>query len=337
MKTRTVNPKELVAWIVLIFAIVLLGVSAVLAQDKKKKEDGTIHISIVKEENGKKTKIDTTVAAKDLPALKEYLKGKNIDFDTDVHGKRIIIKNGDGEEDIVMNLDSDIKNNIKKNLNEKEMKELQKEMEKMKDEMKDIHIEINRDGDDGEDGNFDFNMAVPPHVSSPYAYSYSFNDNGDTNRNNFRHSFHFFNDDNVPDSLRDDEHVIIHGREGEEKPVFDREITTKDGEKVWIYKRKLPADAEITKRKGEGMGITRLKVYPNPSDGNISVSFRAAAKGDVNISITDTNGKEVFSKTMKDFEGEYFEQVDISGKGKGTYYIKITAGDDIVSKKVLVN
>jgi hypothetical protein len=129
---------------------------------------------------------------------------------------------------------------------------------------------------------------------------------------------------------------VVRGSQGEERPEFEKEISGKDGEKIWIYKRKLPATAEITKRKGEGLGVGRMKVYPNPSDGRFSVSFKAASKGDINISVTDNNGKEVYKQTMKDFEGEYFQQVDISGKGKGSYYIKITSGDDTITKKILV-
>src|SRR5437868_4367668 len=103
MKTRTVNPKEVVAWLVLVFAVALFSVSIAFAQDKKKKDDGKVHINIVKDENGKKIRIDTTVAEKDLPKLKEYLKEKDIDFDPSTHGGRIVIKEGGNDDGVVMN------------------------------------------------------------------------------------------------------------------------------------------------------------------------------------------------------------------------------------------
>ena len=52
MKTHTVNPKEIVAWVVLVFAVALFSVSVAFAQYKKKKDDGKVHINIVKDENG---------------------------------------------------------------------------------------------------------------------------------------------------------------------------------------------------------------------------------------------------------------------------------------------
>ena len=154
MKTRTVNPRELVAWLVLVFAVALFSASIAFAQDKKKKDDGKVHINIIKEENGKKIKIDTTVAAKDLPALKEYLKEKDIDFEPSAHGGKMKIKKGDDDgETIVMNY-GDWDSHMSKEEKEKfkaEMKKLHEELGKMKDEMKDIHIEMFNDGDGDED------------------------------------------------------------------------------------------------------------------------------------------------------------------------------------------
>lgn len=342
MKARTVNPKELVAWIVLAFAFILFGVSFALAQDKKKKEkdDGKIHINIIKDENGKKVKIDTTIAEKDLPALKEYLKEKDIDFDfgPGMHSGRLKIYKGDGDDDdVVMNLNGhDLMSKEDRAKFKKDMKKMHEDLGKMKDEMKEMHIEMFRDGEDGEDSDFDFHMMIPPSIPG-HSYNYSFNNDGDKDaEGNFKvRSFNFFDND-IPDSLRDDEHFVLKGKEGEEKPELEKEITGKNGEKIWVFKRKLPASAELTRRKGEGLLVSRLKVYPNPSDGKISVSFRAASKGDVKINITDSNGKEVYNQSLKDFEGEYFQQVDISGKGKGSYYLKIISGDDTLTKKILV-
>ncbi len=334
MKTQTINPKEIVAWIVLVFAIALFSVSLALAQDKKKKDDGKIHINIIKEENGKKIKIDTTVVEKDLPTLKEYLKDKDIDFDFSDHGRRIMI-NRDGDNDIVMNLDDhDFMSKEDKTQFKKEMKKLHEDLGKMKEEMKDIHIEML--GDD-EDGDYSFHMMVPPGLpSEPHAFSYSFGDDENDGANFLRkHSFSFFNDE-VPDSLQDEEHVVVHGSEGEQRPEFEKEIKGKNGETYWVYKRKLPASAELTKRKGDGLDVSRLKVYPNPSDGKLSISFKSVSKGDVKVSVTDSNGKEVFTQSVKDFKGEYFQQIDITDKGKGAFYVKITSGDDTISKKILV-
>jgi len=140
--------------------------------------------------------------------------------------------------------------------------------------------------------------------------------------------------DEVPDSLNDDQHIILYGAKGEDTPVLEKQITTKDGEKIFIFKRALPKQEAA--KASASMPVTKLKVYPNPGDGKISVSFTANGKGDVQVSISDAKGNEVYTKTLKDFSGEYFNQLDISGKGKGTYFLKITQGDDSITKKLVV-
>jgi outer membrane lipoprotein-sorting protein len=116
--------------------------------------------------------------------------------------------------------------------------------------------------------------------------------------------------------------------------VLEKEIITSDGEKIFVYKRKLPKEEQS--RISASMPITKLKVYPNPGDGKFSLSFTSNTKADVEISITDAKGTAVYSKTIDNFSGEYFNEVNISDKGKGTYYLKITQGEDSITKKILV-
>src|SRR5258706_5299576 len=86
MKTYSIQPREVFAWIVFVCAVVLFSCTIAFAQDKKSTEP-TVHIKIEKNENGKKTKIDTTVTKDKLPQLKEYLKDSGIDLDgDDEHG-----------------------------------------------------------------------------------------------------------------------------------------------------------------------------------------------------------------------------------------------------------
>ena len=57
MKTQAIQTKEILAWIVLVFAIALFSVTISFAQDNTKDKKSEIKIKIQKDENGKKTKI----------------------------------------------------------------------------------------------------------------------------------------------------------------------------------------------------------------------------------------------------------------------------------------
>lgn len=341
MKTTAFNTRELVAWVVLACAILLFSVTVSFAQDKNRKQEkkSEIKIKIQKDENGKKTSIDTTITADQLPALREYLKEMNIDFDADADGWGSGSGNGSGRADVKMHFRHPEMSKEDREAFERDMEKLRDEMDNLDHELKDMHIEM-YGFNDSDPENFDFHMEMPriPDVPMPSANGFYFYDDdgsgagcGQGNHFNFR--FHSMNDD-VPDSLNDENHIILYGAKGEDTPVLEKEITTSDGDKIFVFKRKLPK--EEPPKATASMPVTKVKVYPNPGDGKISISFTAASKGDIEITITDPKGKEVYSKTLSAFSGEYFNEVDISGKGKGTYFLKITQGDDSITKKLVV-
>lgn len=324
MKTTTLQPREILAWIVLVCAIILFGVSVSMAQDKKEKKS-EIKIKIQKDVDGKQVKIDTTITPDQLPALKEYLKDMDIDFDADGLGD----SEGKHEGAMVFHFKHPEMNKEDREEFEKEMDGLNKEMEDLSHEMEDLHIEM-FGLNDLDPENFDLHLEMPPMPPADFHL-----DEGDHDCGSGKgFSYHFkYGHDDVPDSLQDENHIVVRGEKGEEPPVFEKEIITKDGDKVFIYKRNLPKEeAKIS----ASMPITRVKVYPNPGNGKLTVSFSANAKGDVMISITDSKGAEVYTKNIDGFSGEFSDQVDISGKGKGTYYLKISQGDESVTKKILV-
>jgi hypothetical protein len=332
MKTTTLQPREILAWIVLACAIALFSVSVSMAQDKKEKKS-EIKIKIQKDTDGKQVKIDTVISADQLPALKEYLKEMDIDFDADALGSEKGIDKGN----MVFHFKHPGMKKEDREAFEKEMEKLNIEMQELDHEMEDLHIEM-FGFDDGDPENFDFHIQVPGSPNAPIPpRTFYFNGDDDSDSEcqpGKKSSYHFrYSDDEVPDSLQGEDHIVLHGRKGEEAPALEKEIITKDGDKIFIYKRKLPKEeAKIS----ASMPITRVKVYPNPGDGKLTVSFNSNTKADIQISITDAKGSEVYNKTIDGFSGEYSNQVDISGKGKGTYYLKISQGEDSVTKKILV-
>ena len=341
MKTTLFQTKELLAWIVLVCALALFTVSFTFAQEKGKEKKSELKIKIQKEENGKKTKIDTTITSDQLPALKEYLKDLDIDFDANMKGIGFEDDDFNGNGNMTMHFRHPEMSKEERLAFEMEMKNLKEEMKGLGDEMKDLHIEMYGFSDKDPE-NFDLQLSMPgfPAPPSPPSPNSSFFYYGDDDNEadcekgkKFQFRFHSLNDE-VPDSLNDEDHIVVYGAKDEGTPELEKEITTKDGDKIFIYKRKLPV--KEASKVTASMPVTKVKVYPNPGNGKLSVSFTAQIKGDVEITISDEKGNEVYSRKLKDFSGEYFNQVDISEKGKGTYFLKITQGDDSITKKLVV-
>jgi hypothetical protein len=83
--------------------------------------------------------------------------------------------------------------------------------------------------------------------------------------------------------------------------------------------------------------IGELNVYANnPDNGVLNLRFYARQKGDLNITVTDTKGKEVGKKEIKDFTGEFVGQVDLKKNTKGTLFVTVVQNADGAVKRVVI-
>ena len=115
----------------------------------------------------------------------------------------------------------------------------------------------------------------------------------------------------------------------------------------------LRRNMEPMQRKLEGMGdrmsgfwsnegmasgsVRSLNAYPNnPDNGVLNLRFSAPEPGDVHITVTDTQGKEVGKKTIKDFSGEFVGQIELKKNTKGTLFVTVVQNEDGTVRRVLL-
>jgi hypothetical protein len=91
-------------------------------------------------------------------------------------------------------------------------------------------------------------------------------------------------------------------------------------------------------QKNGSKTIHSLISYPNkPFNGKLNVRFNAPEKGNVTISVTDVNGKEIASEQIKDFSGLYLGQIDVKKSGAGVYFVRVTQSNDGMVRRVQVD
>ncbi|GHB70058.1 T9SS type A sorting domain-containing protein [Persicitalea jodogahamensis] len=121
--------------------------------------------------------------------------------------------------------------------------------------------------------------------------------------------------------------------------------------------RELRANVEpnirIMERKMEGMSdrfgdvwgnsfsnsstVRSLNAYANnPDNGMLNLRFSVPDQGDVRITVTDTDGKEVGRKTIKDFSGEFVGQIELKKNTKGTLFVTVVQNEDGTVRKVVI-
>ena len=71
-----------------------------------------------------------------------------------------------------------------------------------------------------------------------------------------------------------------------------------------------------------------------PFNGKLNVRFNAPSKGNVSIAVSDVNGKEIATESVKDFQGDYLGQIDLKKAATGVYFLRVTQGNDGAVRRV---
>ena len=83
--------------------------------------------------------------------------------------------------------------------------------------------------------------------------------------------------------------------------------------------------------------VRSLNAYANnPDNGILNLRFSVPDQGDVRITVTDTDGKEVGKKTIKDFSGEFVGQIELKKNIRGTLFVTVVQNDDGTVRKVVI-
>jgi hypothetical protein len=84
--------------------------------------------------------------------------------------------------------------------------------------------------------------------------------------------------------------------------------------------------------------VKNLNAFPNkPNNNKLNIRFIAPEKGNITITVTDLNNKEIGKEKISDFTGEYIGQVDLKGTNKGTIFVTVVQGEDGATKRVVLN
>ena len=76
-------------------------------------------------------------------------------------------------------------------------------------------------------------------------------------------------------------------------------------------------------------------IQPNPNNGRFTLSFANTEKGDVTVEIINSIGQAVYNETVRDLEGTYKKEMDLSTMGAGAYYVKLKRNGNTTSHKVI--
>ncbi len=79
-----------------------------------------------------------------------------------------------------------------------------------------------------------------------------------------------------------------------------------------------------------------FEVFPNPSNGVSTLTFKNESKGELNIKVYDLQGKLILTQDKIDFEGYYEEEINISNQPAGIYLVEMSLNGEQFTKELVV-
>lgn len=91
-----------------------------------------------------------------------------------------------------------------------------------------------------------------------------------------------------------------------------------------------PEQVTTSSQRNEGINF---RLYPVPAKDDINVSFTVSETENVQLSLINILGQELYSEKKNDFSGVYTSHIDLSAYAGGFYFIRIKVGSTILTKK----
>lgn len=80
-----------------------------------------------------------------------------------------------------------------------------------------------------------------------------------------------------------------------------------------------------------------LQVFPNPTNDFVNVRFELEGfSHDMELTVTDMLGRNVYSESVSNFEGQYSRQIDLKEQAGGIYVLALKMGDRVTHRKIIL-
>ena len=77
-----------------------------------------------------------------------------------------------------------------------------------------------------------------------------------------------------------------------------------------------------------------FNVYPNPTNGNVNITI--SSNEDVQVSLFDIRGRQVYSEIHNNDSATFSKSIDFSAVSSGIYMINVQSGDKKATKKLVI-
>lgn len=134
--------------------------------------------------------------------------------------------------------------------------------------------------------------------------------------------------------INDDNEPTSNGNKKQSKSEVKIIIKKVDVQDPSASERKLFQKEQISSESN--LNLKWINLFPNPSNGHFNLTFDLQEKGNTEVVIYDLAGKILYQEQLKDFNGSYHKEIDLTEGSKGVYFLKVLQGNKAILKKIVL-
>lgn len=82
--------------------------------------------------------------------------------------------------------------------------------------------------------------------------------------------------------------------------------------------------------------LSNLELYPNPSEGQLTISFNTNGNNEVNIKVLSIDNREVYNGSFSDLNTSFSQTLDLGNNPPGLYILQIESGGKSYFERVVI-
>ncbi len=139
--------------------------------------------------------------------------------------------------------------------------------------------------------------------------------------------------------------IRIESKDGDQKNIRVIHKSVSDVQTEKQLDRKVVAPVEMEEKPAHEnkvsddfhvLNAADFKIYPNPTQGKINVSFRVENDGPVEVKLLDASGKQLIDEEVTVSNGVFNKEYNIEGHSRGTYLLQLRQGNQWRHEKIVM-
>ncbi len=83
--------------------------------------------------------------------------------------------------------------------------------------------------------------------------------------------------------------------------------------------------------------FTHIIIFPNPNAGSFTVQLETAMEKEIQVSVVNILGQEIFKTASEKLIGEYSKQIELENADAGVYFVRLRVDKEFANQKIIVH